>query len=145
MLQEKEDLRLTISRRILEIYSSRLVVANGKSRNEIPITINKYVQDEINSFTIGRERNFFLESYRRAGRYRARIEAALIEAGLPIELAWLPLIESGFKVSALSPARALGLWQFIPSTGKQYGLRQDFFVDERSNMEKATLAAAQYP
>jgi len=144
LLQEKEDLRLTISRRILEIYSSRLVVANGMSRNEIPITINKYVQDEINSFTIGRERNFFLESYRRAGRYRARIEAALIEAGLPIELAWLPLIESGFKVSALSPARALGLWQFIPSTGYRYDLNRDKYIDERLDPEKSTRGAIEY-
>jgi membrane-bound lytic murein transglycosylase D len=144
LLQEKEDLRLTISRRILEIYSSRLVAANGKNRNEIPITINKHVQDEIDSFTIGRERNFFLESYRRAGRHRARIEAALQEAGLPTDLAWLPLIESGFKVTALSPARALGLWQFIPSTGYRYDLNRDKYIDERLDPEESTRGAIEY-
>ncbi len=143
LLQEMEDLRITISRRILEIYSSRHVLVNGK-RNEIPITINRHVQDEIDSFTAGRERDFFLEAYRRSGRYRAKIEAALVEAGLPAELAWLPLIESGFKVTALSPARALGLWQFIPSTGYRYGLNRDTYIDERLDPDKATRGAIEY-
>jgi membrane-bound lytic murein transglycosylase D len=143
LLQEKEDLRFTISKRILEIYSSRRVAVNGK-RNEIPLTINKHVQDEIDSFTIGRERDFFTESLRRSGRYRAKIEAALKDAGLPAELAWLPLIESGFKVNALSPARALGLWQFIPSTGYRYNLNRDTYVDERLDPEKATRGAVDY-
>lgn len=143
LLQEMEDLRITISRRILEIYSSRHVLVNGK-RNEIPVTINRHVQDEIDSFTTGRERDFFLEAYRRSGRYRAKIEAALVEAGLPAELAWLPLIESGFKVTALSPARALGLWQFIPSTGYRYGLNRDTYIDERLDPDKATRGAIDY-
>lgn len=143
LLQEKDDLRLTISRRILEIYSSRHLVVNGK-RNEIPLTINRHVQDEIDSFTIGRERDFFVEAYRRSGRHRPRIEAALKDAGLPAELAWLPLIESGYKVTALSSARALGLWQFIPSTGYRYNLNRDKYVDERMDPEKATRGAIDY-
>jgi membrane-bound lytic murein transglycosylase D len=141
--QEKEDLRFTVSKRILEIYSSRRVVVNG-NRNEIPLTINKHVQDEIDSFTIGRERDFFVDSMRRSGRYRAKIETALKEAGLPAELSWLPLIESGFKVTALSPARALGLWQFIPSTGYRYNLNRDTYIDERLDPEKATQGAIAY-
>jgi membrane-bound lytic murein transglycosylase D len=56
----------------------------------------------------------------------------------------VPIVESAFNPSALSRAKAKGLWQFIPSTGKQYGLKQDFFIDERSSVEKATVAAAQY-
>ncbi len=143
LLQEKEDLRFTISKRILEIYSSRQVVVNGQ-RNSIPITINRHVQDEITSFTTGRERDFFLEAYRRSGKYRPMIEAALKEAGMPTELSWLPLIESGFKATALSPARALGLWQFIPSTGFRYGLNRDKYIDERLNPEKATRGAIDY-
>jgi membrane-bound lytic murein transglycosylase D len=143
LMQEKEDLRFTISKRILEIYSSRNVVVNGK-RNEIPLTINSHVQDEIDSFTIGRERDFFGESYRRSGRYRAKIEAALKDAGLPAELVWLALIESGFKVTALSPARALGLWQFIPSTGYRYNLNRDKYIDERMDPEKSTRGAIEY-
>jgi membrane-bound lytic murein transglycosylase D len=143
LLQEMEDLRITISKRILEIYSSRYVVVNGR-RNEIPLSLNPYVQDEIDSFTSGRERDFFLEAYRRSGRYRPKIEEGLKEAGLPVELSWLPLIESGFKVTALSPARALGLWQFIPSTGYRYGLNRDTYIDERLDPEKSTRGAIEY-
>lgn len=143
LLQEKEDLRFTISKRILEIYSSRQVVVNGK-RNSIPITVNRHVQEEIASFTTGRERDFFFEAYRRSGKYRPMMQAALKEAGLPSELSWLPLIESGFKVTALSPARALGLWQFIPSTGYRYGLNRDKYIDERLNPDKATRGAIAY-
>ncbi|RPJ71761.1 MAG: LysM peptidoglycan-binding domain-containing protein, partial [Desulfobacteraceae bacterium] len=143
LIQEKEDLRYTISKRILEIYSSRRVAVNGE-RNAIPVIINPHVQSEIDSFTTGRERDFFREAYRRSGKYRPKIEAALKEAGLPVELAWLPLIESGYKVNALSPARALGLWQFIPSTGYRYNLNRDGYIDERMDPEKATRGAIDY-
>jgi membrane-bound lytic murein transglycosylase D len=68
----------------------------------------------------------------------------LKQAGLPEELSWLPLIESGFKVNALSSARALGLWQFIPSTGYKFGLKRDLFVDERLDPVKSTEAAIAY-
>ncbi|MEJ5360360.1 MAG: LysM peptidoglycan-binding domain-containing protein [Desulfobacterales bacterium] len=143
LLQEKEDLRLTISRRILEVYAPRRFAGNG-GRNEIPIDLNAHVQAEIDSFTVGRERDFFTEALRRSGRYRGRMEAALREAGLPAELSWLPLIESGFKPTALSPARALGLWQFIPSTGYRYNLNRDTYIDERLDPEKSTRGAIEY-
>jgi len=68
----------------------------------------------------------------------------LNEAGLPEELAWLPLVESGFKVRALSPARALGLWQFIASTGYKFGLKRDDWIDERLDPEKSTRSAIAY-
>jgi membrane-bound lytic murein transglycosylase D len=142
LIQQKEDLRFMISRRILEIYASRITVVNG-SHNAIPIIINNEVQKEIDCFT-KRERRFFAESLKRSGRYRPMILEKLKEAGLPPELSWLPLVESGFKVNALSKARALGLWQFIPSTGYMYGLKRDLFIDERLDPEKATLAAAEY-
>lgn len=142
-VQQKEDLRLIISKRILEIYASRNIVANGQ-HNAIPLVINRHVQAEIDLFTIGRERNFFIESYKRSGRYRDSIVSELRKAGLPEELSWLPLIESGFKVGALSQARALGLWQFIPSTGFKFGLKRDVFIDERMDPEKSTQAAIAY-
>lgn len=142
-IQQKEDLRFLISRRILEIYASRNIVVNGE-HDEIPREVNRYVQMEIDRFTTGGERNFFLESYRRSGRYRDHIVAALKEAGLPEELSWLPLIESGYKVKAFSKARALGLWQFIPSTGYKFGLKRDMYIDERMDPEKATKAAIAY-
>ncbi|MCK4986634.1 MAG: transglycosylase SLT domain-containing protein, partial [Desulfobacterales bacterium] len=143
LIQQKEDLRFMISKRILEIYASRNIVVNG-SHNEIPRVMNKHIQVEIDRFTIGNERAFFIESYRRSGRYRQHIVAALEEAGLPEELSWLPLIESGFKVKALSRSRALGLWQFIPSTGYKFGLKRDELIDERMDPIKSTRAAIDY-
>jgi len=143
LLQQKEDLRFLISKRILEIYASRHIVVNGQHQ-AIPIDINRHVQAEIDLFTCGKERRFFIESYKRSGRYRRQIVQNLREAGLPLELSWLPLIESGFKVKALSKARALGLWQFIPSTGYKFGLKRNLYVDERLDPLKSTKAAIAY-
>jgi membrane-bound lytic murein transglycosylase D len=143
LIQQKEDLRFMISKRILEIYASRHIVVNG-SHNAIPVVVNRHVQAEINLFTKGGERRFFIESLKRSGRYRDRIVSALKEAGLPEELSWLPLIESGFKTHALSRSRALGLWQFIPSTGYKFGLNRNKFIDERMDPAKATRAAIDY-
>ncbi len=143
LIQQKEDLRFMISKRILEIYASRNIVVNG-NHNAIPVVVNRHVQAEINLFTKGGERRFFIESLKRSGRYRDRIVSALKEAGLPEELSWLPLIESGFKTHALSRSRALGLWQFIPSTGYKFGLRRNKFIDERMDPAKATRAAIAY-
>ena len=140
--QQKENIRFLISKRILEIYASRQIVANGK-HNEIPITLNKYVNNEIKRLT-GPDRRFFVQSLERSQRYRPFIVAELKKAGLPEELSWLPLIESGFKIRALSRARALGLWQFIPSTGYKFGLSRNYYIDERLDPEKATIAAIAY-
>ncbi|MCP3876571.1 MAG: LysM peptidoglycan-binding domain-containing protein [Desulfobacteraceae bacterium] len=140
--QQKEDIRYLISKRILEIYASRQIVVNGL-HNEIPITLNDYVQKEIKRLT-GPEKKFFEESLERSGRYRPYIVSELKKAGLPENLSWLPLIESGFKVRALSRARALGLWQFIPSTGYKFGLSRNYYIDERLDPKKATQAAISY-
>ncbi|MDY6973995.1 MAG: LysM peptidoglycan-binding domain-containing protein [Thermodesulfobacteriota bacterium] len=142
ILQQREDLRFTISRRIMEVYSSRFTVADGNSK-AIPLVMNKHVERALSLFK-GREKNFFLRAYSRSGKYRPAILKSLKEAGLPEELSWLPLIESGFKVRALSRARALGLWQFIASTGYKFGLKRDQWVDERMDPEKSTRAAIAY-
>ena len=143
LIQQKEDLRFMIAKRILEIYASRNIVINGNYK-AIPLVMNKHVQNEIVRFTQNSEKNFFIESYKRSGKYRSQIVSALKEAGLPVELSWLPLIESGFKVNALSKARALGMWQFIPSTGYKFGLNRDKFIDERIDPVKSTQAAIAY-
>jgi membrane-bound lytic murein transglycosylase D len=142
ILQQRDDLRVTISKRIIEVYASRFTVANGINK-VIPLEMNRHVERAVKLFQ-GKEKDFFLGAYRRSGRYRPAIIRALKEAGLPEELSWLPLIESGFKVRALSRARALGLWQFIASTGYKYGLKRDQWTDERMDPEKATRAAIGY-
>ncbi len=143
LIQQKEDLRFMISKRILEIYASRNIVVNG-NHNAIPMVMNKHIQNEIDRFTKKGEKKFFIESYKRSGKYRSQIVSGLKKAGLPVELSWLPLIESGFKVNALSKARALGLWQFISSTGYKFGLKRNKYIDERLDPVKSTKAAIEY-
>lgn len=140
--RQKDDLRLMISKRILTLYNSVQTKAKG-IRSEIPLISNADVEKEIRQFQTV-EREFFIASYHRSAMYRPIILRELKKAGLPEELSWLPLVESGFKINALSTARALGLWQFIPSTGYKYGLNRDDYVDERMDFEKSTRAAIDY-
>jgi membrane-bound lytic murein transglycosylase D len=140
--QQKEDLRFMISKRIMEMYASRQTTVKG-SYNAIPLVVNDHVKREIQSFQTV-ERDFFMESYKRSGRYRNSMAQALKDSGLPEELSWLPLIESGFKIRALSRSRAFGLWQFIPSTGYKFGLKRNAWIDERLDPDKSTAAAIAY-
>ena len=140
--QEKDDLRLLISQRILAVYSSKRTVLNGKN-SEVPLIMNDDVEKEIRSFQ-GGERNNFIAAYQRSGMYHSEIVKALKKAGIPEEFFWLPLVESWFKINAYSRARALGLWQFIPSTGYKFGLSRDEWSDERMDVQKSTQAAIAY-
>ncbi len=141
--QQKDDLRYMISKRILEIYTSRYTTVKG-NHNAIQLVMNEHVKEEIKRYTTGPARRFFIDSYRRSGRYRPYIVKKLEEAGIPEELSWLPLVESGFKTKALSSARALGMWQFIASTGYKFGLKRDRYIDERLDPYKSTQAAIDY-
>ncbi len=142
LLQEKSDLRLLLAQRIQKISLSRTTLASSVN-GSIPLVENQWVQREIKSFQTV-ERRAFEESYRRSGQYRDMILAELRREHLPEQLAWIPFIESSFKPRALSRARALGMWQFIRSTGYRYGLKQDKYIDERMDPVKATRAAIQY-
>ncbi len=140
LMQQIDNLRFMISKRILEIYASRNTVVSGK-HDAIPLVMNQHVEAEIQRLSRGR---YFAEAYMRSGKYRPMMVAELKKAGLPESLSWLPMIESGFHVNALSSARALGLWQFIPSTGYKFGLNRTRYVDERLDPEKSTKAAIEY-
>jgi membrane-bound lytic murein transglycosylase D len=140
--QEKNDLRLLIAQRIQEIYASHLI-AVGENHRSIPLVENQDVLAEIKSFQTV-ERKYFEDAYRRSGSYREMILKELGREAMPEELSWVPIFESGFKVNAYSRARALGLWQFISSTGYRFGLKRTRWVDERMDPEKSTRAAIQY-
>jgi len=142
LVGEKNDLRILIAQRIQQAYANRLP-APGRLNGSIPMVDNQWVQKEIQSFQTV-ERKAFEEAYKRSGLYRAMILEEMRKSGLPEQLSWLPLIESGFKVKAFSRARALGLWQFMRSTGYRYGLKQNKYVDERMDPVKATQAAIKY-
>jgi membrane-bound lytic murein transglycosylase D len=92
----------------------------------------------------GRLHDFMAAGLDRSLRFLPMIREVFAEEGVPADLAYVPLIESAFKSTALSRARARGMWQFMPATGIEYGLRQTWFVDERADPEKATVAAAKY-
>jgi membrane-bound lytic murein transglycosylase D len=142
LLRQKEDIRLLICQQMLAVYRAQPAPPDRRQK-AIPLMVNGYVEREINSFR-GPEKNFFIQAYRASGRFRPAIIRSLEKAGLPSELSWLPLIESGYKADALSPSRALGLWQFIPSTGYKFGLKRDQWVDERMDAQKSTHAAIAY-
>jgi membrane-bound lytic murein transglycosylase D len=122
-----------------EVVASNLETAG----HDIPIPLNQRVLSYIELFQ-GRLHDFIEEGLRRGSKYLPMIQNVFRAEGLPLDLAYVPLIESAFKPNALSRANAKGVWQFMRSTGLENGLRQDWYIDERSDPEKATVAAAHY-
>jgi len=104
---------------------------------------NALVQSYINYY-LGRGRATMESGLRRSGRFIDMARRIFREEGVPQDLVWLGQVESAWSPMARSWASAVGLWQFIPGTGAQYGLRQDQWVDERSSFEKSTRASARY-
>lgn len=110
---------------------------------DIPVVYNSQVKKWVEYFT-NRGRKFFSLYVERAGRYAPMIGSILEENDLPRDLIFLAMAESGFNNHAKSVAAAVGPWQFMPATGKSYSLNQNWYVDERRDPIKATIAAAQY-
>lgn len=110
---------------------------------DIPVVYNESVKKWINYF-LNRGRDYFENYSARAGRYAPLMGKILEEQGLPRDLIFLAMAESGFQTNAKSWAFAVGPWQFMPYTGKRYGLKIDWYVDERRDPIKATIAAALY-
>jgi hypothetical protein len=109
----------------------------------VPVVVNKSVVSFITYFqTSGRA--VFNRWLGRTRRYMTMINAILRENGLPEDLSYIALIESGLNPMARSRANAVGMWQFMKGTGKRYGLRVDWWIDERHDPEKSTRAAARY-
>jgi len=111
--------------------------------HDIPIPDNPKVLSYVEVFQ-GRLRDYIQESLERGAKYMPMIQSVFRAEGLPLDLAYIPIIESSFKTNALSKASAKGPWQFMKGTAKDHDLKVDWFIDERSDPEKATVAAAQY-
>ncbi|MEN8257418.1 MAG: LysM peptidoglycan-binding domain-containing protein [Thermodesulfobacteriota bacterium] len=118
-------------------------ISSQKISYDFPVTINKQVEFYLDFFQT-RQRTTFNKWLERSGRYLPMIQKHLREAGLPLDLAYLPMIESGYSLTAYSRARAAGPWQFIRSTGRHYGLKVNSHEDERRDPTKATLAAIDF-
>lgn len=110
---------------------------------DLPVTYNKKVAGWISYFQT-RGKSFFRDWLEKSTKYMPLLQSELKKAGLPTDLAYMVMIESGFSPSAVSNAQAVGPWQFIESTGKNYGLRKSWWLDERRDIKKSTLAAIKY-
>jgi len=110
---------------------------------DIPVEMQPLVAQYIRFFQ-GPGRKWFRVWMSRSSRYIPMMAPVLEASGLPRDTVYLAMIESGFSPEAFSWARAAGPWQFIASTGRRYGLRQDFWIDERRDPLKATRAASRY-
>jgi membrane-bound lytic murein transglycosylase D len=121
------------------------LLEEGSERQEIaiPLVFNEAVDHYIKYFTTAK-RGMFKRWLERKRRYAPMVREVLRDHGLPEDLIYLAMIESGFNMLAYSPMKAAGPWQFIPETGKRYGLEINHWVDERRDIRKSTVAAARY-
>jgi len=131
----------------LKIYELSPEVANKlglrNTKFDFPVVWNSKVEMWLKYFT-GRGRQHFHNYAQRSGRYAPVLSKILADNGLPRDLIYLAMAESGFQNHARSWARAVGPWQFMPYTGKKFGLNIDWYVDERRDPIKASIAAANY-
>ena len=126
----------------VEMGASKFIVVDDRD-GHIPLVRNKSVDQFISYFQNKGRRQFeiWLDRY---FQYGPMLKEILNEYELPEELAYLAMIESGLNPKAYSRAKATGMWQFMYSTGKKYGLQRNWYIDERRDPEKATHAAAKF-
>jgi|KBSSwiStaDraftv2_1062776.scaffolds.fasta_scaffold26016_3 membrane-bound lytic murein transglycosylase D len=128
-----------------EITTAREAVASEPAiSSDVPIVVNDAVLRVIAAFQSPALHDKIEAGLGRSGRYVPMIQKIFAEAGLPQDLAWIAFIESSFLPHARSNKAAHGIWQFMPRTGREYGLKSNGIIDERRDPEKATRAAATY-
>ncbi len=142
-LDDLKDITTYLPREEAEKERQKIQQVVGKISYDIPVVLNPRVLAYIEAFQT-RLRDEFEPGLKRSGAYLPMVKKIFREAGLPEDLAYMAHQESAFKVNAYSRARAKGVWQFMSFTGRKYGLKMDLWVDERSDFEKATRAAAAY-
>ncbi|MDR1545203.1 MAG: LysM peptidoglycan-binding domain-containing protein, partial [Deltaproteobacteria bacterium] len=125
-----------------EMVGQEYMALSGR-KEDVPLELNQDVLVNLNYF-LNDARGFMIRSLSRGQKYIPMMKAILRQKGLPEDLVYLALIESGFRTEAVSSASAVGPWQFIAATGRRYGLVIDEWVDERMDPVKSTYAAADY-
>jgi len=121
----------------------RMLVEDSQPSYDIPMTLNDKVLAWVEYYSKNHA-DTFEPGLIRSGRYLPMIREIFEDEGLPLDLAYMAHVESAYKTNAYSRARARGIFQFIPSTGRNYGLHIDYWIDERSDPEKSARAAAAY-
>ncbi len=126
-----------------EAEAEMALVADSEPTFDVPIEVNDRVLAYIELYS-KRIPSRWVHGLKRSGRYMEMFREIFAEEGVPQDLVYFAHVESAYKTSAYSRARAKGVFQFIAATGKRYGLRVDYWVDERSDPEKACRASARY-
>jgi membrane-bound lytic murein transglycosylase D len=142
-LKEGVDPRLAREIQAFLAESGIFLGAPADALAQIPVVLNQPVKSYLRYFS-GTGKGNFKASLARSGRYLPMMRRILKKHGLPPELVYLALIESGYNPWARSPAEAVGPWQFIEGTARRYGLKVNDQLDERRDPEKSTQAAALY-
>jgi membrane-bound lytic murein transglycosylase D len=139
---ENPEVDLTDIKNIPDLYFE-CQIAQMAENSIIPLFYNELVREYIDIYLMGRKKQI-PELSRLSDTYFPIFENQLNGSGLPDELKYIPVIESGLNPNALSPSKALGLWQFKAETGKSFGLTVNENSDERTDPAKSTIAACNY-
>jgi membrane-bound lytic murein transglycosylase D len=141
-LDELSKLVLTETEK--QVSSEDILALEQAQKNvNFTFTLNPLIQQYINYYQ-SRGRSTMESGLRRSGQYMRLARKIFAEEGVPLDVTWLGQVESAWKPKAVSWAAASGLWQFIPSTGRMYGLRQNAYIDERNSYEQSTRASARH-
>ena len=136
--------KLVLTEREKEVSSEDLATLEQSQKNvNFTFTLNPLIQQFINYYQ-GRNRSTMENGLRRSGQYMRLARKIFAEEGVPLDITWLGQVESAWKPKAVSWAAASGLWQFVPSTGRRWELKQNAYIDERNSFEQATRASAKY-
>ena len=137
--------KLVLTDREKEVSGEDLLALEQSKKNvNFSFTLNPLIQQYINYYQGPRGRATMENGLRRSGMYMRLARQIYAQEGVPLDITWLGQVESAWKPRAVSWAAASGLWQFVPSTGRRFGLRQNAYIDERNSFEQATRASAQY-
>jgi membrane-bound lytic murein transglycosylase D len=137
--------KLVLTDREKEVSGEDLLALEQSKKNvNFSFTLNPLVQQYINYYQGPRGRATMENGLRRSGMYMRLARQIYAQEGVPLDITWLGQVESAWKPRAVSWAAASGLWQFIPATGRRFGLRQNAYIDERNSFEQSTRASAQY-
>jgi membrane-bound lytic murein transglycosylase D len=137
--------KLVLTESEKEVSGADILAMEQSQKNvNFSFTLNPLIQQYINYYQGPRGRATMENGLRRSGQYMKLARQIFAQEGVPLDVTWLGQVESAWKPRAVSWAAASGLWQFIPSTGRMYGLRQNAYIDERNSYEQATRASARH-